>query len=146
MTEEKEIKYNFSNHAEILEAIDLFYEKSKPTDMRVALNLAVQEFLLTRTNSQLIDLADLEPSIWDYDDMFLDYWYKEIDRRNYPNSQEMKDLLNDWHKEWAGKDSKLTKFNNLIEQVDGIQKKTDKIVQLLEGFSITMTVKEALKL
>jgi len=146
MTEEKLIEYNFSNHAEILEAIDLLYEKKVSESVRPVLRRAIEDFLHARTNSELIDIGDLEPSIWDYNDLFVDTWYKELNKRNIPQSQELKDLLNEWHPHWIGKSSKLTQFNTLIEQVGGIQKKLDKLLILLDNRSIRMKIKDALKL
>lgn len=145
MSEKKE--YEFTNHAEILKAIEEMYEiDSHPIwEIRKPLDDAIKQFLETRTNCELIDMRDMEPNFWDTE-WLNDAWYKEIDKRSYPQSQEIRDILNQWHKEWADKDSYLFRFEALEKQVNGMQKKVDKIVKLLENFEIKMSVADALKL
>jgi hypothetical protein len=79
----KEKEYDFSNHAEILKAMDDLYEiDSRPSsEIKKPLIHAIEEFLRTRTNSELIDMRDMEPDFWDYE-WLNDAWHTEIDSRD----------------------------------------------------------------
>jgi hypothetical protein len=60
----------------------------------------------------------------------------------------VRELLNQWHPEWAGmtKGTLRQRFIDMEKQVEGLQKKVDKITKLLENFEIKMSVADALKL
>ena len=141
-------EYNFSDHAEIMKALDELYEiDSHPTaEIRRPLEDAIKKFFQTRTNSELMDLGDLEPSIWDHSEWLVNPWYKEWYSRAIPETENMRELLNDYHEEWAGKDSIRTRFLDMEKQVQGLQKKLDKVTKLLENFEVKMSVSDALKL
>ena len=143
-----ETKYDFSHISEIFPAINALYEPDDrtPTDEETQLlQQAINGFLRTRIITELLDIYDYDTggenplSIHDLAPWLGDPFDKEMERRSVYIPDEVRDVLNIVHPEWAGKD-------NLKSRVDGMQKKLDKIVQILDSFQITMSVKDALNL
>ena len=91
---EKETKYDFSNHAEILQVLDDAFEQKVKHDPVIMepVRKGIKEFFRTRTNSELIDIPDLEPSIWDYQDEVTTVWESECERRSFPIESELKKM------------------------------------------------------
>jgi len=158
MTEETTIKYDFAGIEDCIKTIDSLYEKYEtkfkiPKEHLDALNNTLDGFFRTRTNSEILDMPDIDcgddTSIYDYDEWIMERYYAEIERRNWVITNAQRDTyievgLGEYR---HSKDNTiLDRLTKLEEQTTGMQKKIDKIVQLLEGFSITMTVKDALKL
>jgi len=94
-----------------------------------------REMLRNLTRVELLDFEDI------YNEEDIDFvwsiFYEVMYEHEWP-------LKRDTFNEFANNDS--IRIDKLDKQVDGMQKKLDKIVQLLEGFQITMSVKDALKL
>jgi len=141
-------EYDFGDHAAILKEIDALPDDDKAAynEKMDRLEPAARAFLRTRTNSELMDIADLEPSIWDYMGSFCDWYKEERGRRTWPESTEVVDLIDDWHEESAGKDSMRARFFELEKQVAGMQKKVDRIASLLKDAKFTISGETALKL
>jgi len=153
MIEEKkklkpETKYDFSNHTEILQVLDDVFEQKVKHDPAIMepVRTGIKEFFRTRTNSELIDIADLDPSIWDYYDEVAQPYYTECDRRVFPIESELKKMYHSFSQEWSGEESFEYKFNELQEQVQGIQKKLDRLVKVLGPKKFTLRLKELLGL
>jgi hypothetical protein len=143
-------EYNFETHADVLKAIDAVYEnKAHTKEDEANLKTAAELFLRTRTNSELLDMKDLEPSIWEYD-KFCDWFYTEEDKRSWPTNDEMSDNILTLQEavldDFSGDKSIETRLKELEKQVAGIQKKVDRIVTLLESVKFEMSGAQALKL
>ena len=139
-------KYDFSCISEIKIAIDELYEiNAKPSqEERQPLMDAIKDFYQTRTICELFDIYDWSDdkdstSIHDYPSWLGDLFKEEMNTRSVWFSQEILDVFNAVLPDWSGKKS-------LVRSVEGIQKKLDKIVKLLESFEIKMSVADALKL
>ena len=149
-------KYNFDNYAAILKAIDALPDRNKKEyDVQMdEIEEAAKSFLKTRTNSDLLNMANetvtiekSEFSLWDYVGSFCDWYQEERDRRNWPIESEVQKLLEEWGEDYATyDDTPRQRFFVLEKQVAGIQKKVDKLVKLLEGSKVTLSVEEALRL
>jgi len=149
-------KYNFDNYAAILKAIDALPDRNKKEyDVQMdEIEEAAKSFLKTRTNSDLLNMANetvtiekSEFSLWDYVGSFCDWYQEERDRRNWPIESEVQKLLEEWGEDYAtDDDTPRQRFFVLEKQVAGIQKKVDKLVKLLEGSKVTLSVEEALRL
>ena len=145
---EKETKYNFSDHAEILQVLDDAFEQKVKHDPAIMepVRKGIKAFFRTRTNSELIDIPDLEPSIWDYHDEVTMVWESECERRSFPIESELKKMYHSFSQDWSDDESYEYKFKELQKQVQGIQKKLDKIEKILGNRKFTMRLKELLGL
>ena len=145
---EKETKYNFSDHAEILQVLDDAFEQKVKHDPAIMepVRKGIKAFFRTRTNSELIDIPDLEPSIWDYNDEVTMVWESECERRSFPIESELKKMYHSFSQDWSDDESYEYKFKELQKQVQGIQKKLDKIEKILGNRKFTMRLKELLGL
>ena len=143
-----ETKYNFTNHAEILQVLDDAKEKKvrgNPAIM-APIHKGIKEYMRTRTNSELIDMADLEPCIWDYHNDVVTPWEKECGRRSFPVESTFYKELSKLSFYYNDDESLEHKFELLQKQVDGIQKKLDRMVKILGNRRITMRIKDFLGL
>ena len=126
---------------------DSFYEND---DAASGLSY-IKEWMKTLRNSELIDIVDMtldeeeRVTIWDYSQILNEY-DNEMKSRCIPKSQELIDLLNDYHPEWIGKDSFVKKLKNIFVQVEGLQKKVDNIMKVLSKFDVTLSAQEAVEL
>ena len=141
-----EEKYDFSHISEVKEALDALYKlnQNPSQEERQPLMDAIEGFYRTRTICELFEVYDWsdekdQTSIHDYPSWLGDAFETEMRTRSLWNSQEMLDVFDAVLPDWSGEES-------LVRRVAGIQKKLDKIVQLLENFKITMSVKDALEM
>jgi len=144
MNEKQE--YDFSHISEAYEAIVTLYQSNpKPsTEEKQPLTDAIKDFYRTRTLCELFEIYDWSTddehiSIHDYRDWLLNPFEREMESRDIWVSKELVKVYNAVLPDWSGKESLQTRVN-------GIQKKLDKIVSLLENFKITMSVKDALEM
>jgi len=147
-------KYNFDNYAAILKAIDALPDSNKKEyDAQMdEIEKAARSFLKTRTNSELLNMANetvtiekSEFSLWDYIGSFCDWYQEERDRRNWPIESEVQKLLGEWGENYATEDDTIRqRFFAMEGQIRGLQKKVDRIVNLLGKFEVKMSVKDVL--
>ncbi len=144
----KETKYDFSNHAEILQVLDDAFEQKVKHDPAIMepVRKGIKQFFRTRTNSELIDIADLDPSIYDYYDEVVAVWQSECDRRSFPIESELRKMYHSFSQEWSDEESFEYKFKELQKQVDGMQKKTDRIEKIFARKKFTLWFKDLLRL
>jgi hypothetical protein len=149
-------KYNFASLEDVLKAISELPDNNKKvynTGMD-QIEVAGKVFLNTRSNSELMNLADEtviiggdEVSVYDYMGSFWDWYEAEVDSRNWPIADSVMEVVKQWDADWADDGSSFRKrFLEMEKQVAGIQKKVDKLVKLLEGSKVTLSVEEALRL
>lgn len=108
-----------------------------------------RKWLKSLTRVQLLELNDMDvlPEDGSWGDL-----YDEENRRAWPIDQELRnDYLSEAFNDYAkGPNNDAKTFENtlkrLVPQVEGIQKKLDKLLKLLEGKDVTMSVKTALSL
>ena len=149
-------KYDFASLEDVLKAISELPDNNKKvynTGMD-QIEVAGKVFLNTRSNSELMNLADEtviiggdEVSVYDYMGSFLDWYEAEVNSRNWPIADGVMEVMKQWDADWADDGSSFRKrFLEMEKQIAGIQKKVDKLVKLLEGSKVTLSVEEALKL
>lgn len=138
--------YNFSHISDIVRAITGLYASDKePTaDELRLLKAAITGFYETRTICELFEIYDWtdeanQLSIFDYQDLLLRPFEKEMEQRTFWHSQDYVDAMNLLLPSWSANESLKVRF-------DGLQKKVDRIAHLLEKFEIKMSVKDALEL
>ena len=143
-----ETKYDFSDHSEILQVLKQAFETKVSTDPAIMapVHKGIKEFMETRTNSDLIDLADLDPCIWDYHDEVVTIWQAECNKRSFPVESEFYKELTQLSQYYNDKDSLEFQFKELQEQVKGMQKKVDRMVKILTRRKFTMRFKDLLGL
>ena len=135
-------KYDFASLADVIKAIDALPDSDKK-DYNAKMDQiepAAKAFLRTRTNCELLDMADEQwpsgghqMSLWDYIGTFCDWYQEETDRRNWPVETDLYKLLQEWGENWAqDEDSIRQRFFALEKQVKGIQKKVDRLLILLK--------------
>jgi len=149
-------EYNFASLGDVLKAIaslDEFDKKSFSAGMS-QIEIAAKTFLHNRTNTELMDMADEKVmietdvlSLWDYMGSFCDWYEDEVQMRNWPMEEDLHKLLEEWGENWATEDDTIRqRFFAMEKQVRGLQKKVDKIADLLGKFEVKMSVKDALSL
>ena len=152
-----EEKYNFSELGDCIDAIDAIYEKydnahAIPAEEKQALIEAINVFLRTRTNTELLDLSNTEhngSNIYEYEMWLTERWYNEISGRTWAYPDEIRDILveiglGDW--KHSKENNILIRLENLELQTRGIQTKIDKLLKLLETTKISLSIPEAMKL
>lgn len=149
-------EYNFACLKDVLTAISALSDdrKAEFNQKMKQIEPAAKAFLKARTNSQLLDMADEEVtidkdilSIYDYMGSALEWYEEETDSRNWPTDADVAKAARKWDPNWSGEDDYLLdRFLELEKQTKGIQKKLDKVIKLLEGTKVTMSVEDALKL
>ena len=143
-----ETKYNFAEHSEILQVLDETSEKKVQHDNAIMapIHKGIKEYMRTRTNSELIDMADLEPCIWDYHNDVVTPWEKECGRRSFPVESTFYKALSKLSFYYNDDESLEHKFELLQKQVGGMQKKLDRMMKILGNRKITMRIKDFLGL
>ena len=148
--------YNFVTLGDVLRAISLLPEDDKKA-YNAGMNeleVAARAFLHTRTNSELMDMADEEVtidndrvSLWDYMESFSEWYDEERDRRDWPIAEEVMKVVKEWGENWASDDDSVRqRFFAMEKQVRGMQKKIDRIAELLKDKQFTVTGEQALKM
>lgn len=139
--------YDFSDHEEMIEAsIDLWSHDEEPSrEQQKHLQEAINDFLRTRTNSELMDMADMDPSFWDWNHIS-DAWHAECDTRFWPMDAEARRALKSLSFYYSSKDSVEYQVKELIKQVNGIQRKVDAIHKVLTNVNISMSASDAVDL
>ncbi|MBD3405111.1 MAG: hypothetical protein GF411_03115 [Candidatus Lokiarchaeota archaeon] len=148
-------EYEFNSHEEVLRKVADYLDMPKSVSYDIKKKEkddiidAVTRFVQRRKTSELIDFFSItidNISIWDTGELYKDIVDKEFAKRYVPQPTEIYDLLSNLHPDWlAKKDTLEYKFSEIEKRINGIQKKVDKIVKLLDNFEITMSVGDALK-
>lgn len=148
-------EYNFASLADALKAIAaLPDDKPEYNRLMPQIKSEAERFLKTRTNSELMNMADEvviieidEVSLYDYMGSFYDWYNDEVDSRNWPIADSVMKVVKQWDEDWADEGSSFRKrFLEMEKQVKGIQKKIDRILFLLKDTKFTVSAEEAMKL
>lgn len=148
-------EYNFASLADALKAIAaLPDDKPEYNRLMPQIKSEAERFLKTRTNSELMNMADEvviieidEVSLYDYMGSFYDWYNDEVDSRNWPIADSVMKVVKQWDEDWADEGSSFRKrFLEMEKQVKGIQKKIDRILFLLKDTKFTVSAEEAMTL
>jgi len=149
-------EYDFADLTSILKAISGLPEDDKAEYNRCMnqVEKAANRFLKARTNSELMDMAGEvvhiggdEVSLYDYMGSFSDWYDAEVGCRNWPIADQVMKVVKEWGPEWTSDDDSLReRFFAMEKQVRGIQKKVDRIAELLKDAKFTISGETALKL
>jgi hypothetical protein len=144
-------EYNFASLADALKAIAaLPDDKPEYNRLMPQIKSEAERFLKTRTNSELMNMADEaviietdEVSLYDYMGSFYDWYNDEVDSRNWPIADSVMKVIKQWDEDWADEGSSFRKrFLEMEKQVKGIQKKIDRLLKVLDKTKVTTSVSD----
>lgn len=122
------------------EVIHHIYDILPPFDWETATSETAKEFFKGLTRIQILEIYDRE----DIPDQFWEEYYEvKNEMSNWPVDEDISTAMN---KLYWNSDSLYKRNQDILKQIDGMQKKLDRVSKILEKSEICMSGKTAMEL